>query len=329
MSVVIPSYNEGTWVEKTVRETLSHDDGYPIEIIVVDDGSIDGSCDFLQADALLADRTRLVRRSHGGNRRARNAGADHSRGEYIIFLDAHVAPDSGWIAELVDTLSDSSVALAGCRIGDISNRQVSHSLYVFVNESFRSGWAQAPDSESRAESPCVPGGCMAVRKSTFEALGHWDEGHAKWGLDFELSIRAWRMGYRCLMSPHATVWHWYRDMAERPASVPWVEFDADVLRCLLLHFSGRRMDAVLHGIKQRPSFAQSWHTFQQDPDYEKRRADLQSRFTRSEDWYFEKFSRELEPFERRVEELLEDKEKQQREIDEMLRAKSGASSGGV
>ena len=167
---------------------------------------------------------------------------------------------------------------------------------------------------------------MAVSKDTFEALGRWGSGNAKWGLDFELSIRAWRLGYRCLMSPNATIWHWYRDATVNPMAVPRVDLDADVLRLLLLHFSGRRLNAVLHGLKQRPSFAQSWHLFQQDSGYEAWRADLQSRFTRSEDWYFEKFATEFEPFERRLDELLEDKEKQQREINEMLRARSCASS---
>ncbi len=328
VSIVIPTHNEGAWVERTVSATLTHDDGFPIEIIVVDDGSTDGSCDFLRRVRLAKQAARSIRQNHLGIRHARNAGAAEGRGEYLVFLDAHVEPESGWLRAMLEMLSDPTVALAGCRIGDINNRStVSHRPYLFVNESFGSGWASPASEDGPCESPCVPGGCVAVRRATFETLGRWDVGGSKWGVDdVEFSMRAWRMGYRCLMSPAGTIWHWFRDATERPVPAPWVEFDVNVLRCLLLHFSGRRLNAVLHGIKQRSSFAQSWHMFQQDPNYEAWCADMQSHFTRSEDWYFEKFSKEFEPFERRLDELLDDKEKQQREVNEMLRARSGASS---
>ena len=315
-------------MERTVSATLAHDDGLAIEIIVVDDGSTDGSCDFLRRFGFPERRTRLVRQGHLGIRRARNAGAAEGRGKYFIFLDAHVEPESGWLRALIELLSDPTVGLAGCRIGDINNRSnVSHRPYLFTNENFGSGWASPLHEDRPCESPCVPGGCVAVRRETFEALGRWDGGGSKWGVDdIEFSMRAWRMGYRCLMSPKGTVWHWFRESKDRPVSAPWAEFDVNVLRCLLLHFSGRRLHAVMHGIKRRPSFAQSWHTFQQDSDYEVWRGEMQSRFTRSEDWYFEKFANELATFERRLDELLEDKEKQKREIEEMLRVRGGPSS---
>ncbi|MDA1313569.1 MAG: glycosyltransferase family 2 protein [Acidobacteria bacterium] len=327
VSVVIPSYNEGTWVERTVRETLAHDDGHPIEAIVVDDGSTDGSCDFLELAANTDSRARLIRQDQLGLRRARNAGAAASRGEHLVFLDAHVVPESGWLTEMLRVLSDPSVALAGCRIGDITTHAVSHQSYTFVNENFRNGWAPRCDEKEPSESPCIPGGCVAVRRSTFQAIGGWDSGGAKWGVDdVELSMRAWRLGYRCIMSPAATVWHWYRESSDRPAAVAWVDYDVNVLRCLLLHFTGRRLNAILHGLKQRPNFAQSWHNLQQDTAYGAWCSDLQSRFTRTEEWYFRKFSTELEVFEQRIEELLEDKERQQRETEKMLRERSAARS---
>ena len=237
-------------------------------------------------------------------------------------------PESGWLHALLETLQDPTVALAGCKIGDVKTKSNAlHRPYLFVNEAFKNGWGEPLPEDGPCESPCVPGGCVAVRREVFENLGRWDAGGTKWGVDdVELSMRAWRLGYRCLMSPAGTVWHWFRDATERPVPAPWVEFDVNVLRCLLLYFSGRRLNAVLHGLKQRSSFSQSWHTLQQDTEYEAWRTGVQSRFTRSEDWYFERFSVEFERYERRIAELLEDREKQQREIDQMLRARSGVSS---
>jgi glycosyltransferase involved in cell wall biosynthesis len=91
VSVIIPCYNAEGWVAESVQSCL--DQTYkPIEIVVVDDGSTDGS---LQVLAGFGDKIKLEIGPNQGGNHARNRGIELSRGDYIQFLDADdlLAPD--------------------------------------------------------------------------------------------------------------------------------------------------------------------------------------------------------------------------------------------
>jgi len=84
VSVVIPSYNCRTVIGETLESVLAQD--YPaVEIIVVDDGSTDGTCDVV---ARYGGRVTLVRQRNAGAAVARNEGIRRALGKYVALLDA-------------------------------------------------------------------------------------------------------------------------------------------------------------------------------------------------------------------------------------------------
>src|ERR1051326_194520 len=102
VSAVIVTLNEGTNLRSTVesyQRTLPEGS----EIVVVDDGSDDGSTEFLRA---CNGSVRLLQTRHLGVARARNLGARSTTGDAIVFSDAHIDLPENWAARLLEALAD-------------------------------------------------------------------------------------------------------------------------------------------------------------------------------------------------------------------------------
>jgi glycosyltransferase involved in cell wall biosynthesis len=87
VSVVVPAFNRERFLAAAVQSAL--DQTYTrLEVIVVDDGSTDGTPEVARTLALADPRVRVVRRTNGGPASARNTGLEAARGEYVSFLDS-------------------------------------------------------------------------------------------------------------------------------------------------------------------------------------------------------------------------------------------------
>ena len=101
ISVIMPCYNAATFVEEAVNCVMNQT--YPdVELIVVDDGSTDGSVDILQQlAAQYSPRLILLYQDHMGPFPARNLGLRHARGGLVAFLDA----DDYWTLDVLEKLA--------------------------------------------------------------------------------------------------------------------------------------------------------------------------------------------------------------------------------
>ncbi len=114
VSVVVPAYNAGRTVAKTVSSLLALD--YPrelLELIFVDNSSTDTTGEILQQHS---DRIRIVSEPRRGRSRARNAGLRAARHAIVAFIDADCAADPQWLRQIVAPLEDPKVGIAGGRI---------------------------------------------------------------------------------------------------------------------------------------------------------------------------------------------------------------------
>src|SRR5262245_48697084 len=91
VSAIIPAYNAAPFIEQAVASALAQK-GVDTEVIIVDDGSTDGTWEKLER---FGDRIWKVRQSNGGPAKARNHGARLATGDWLAFLDAddEWAPD--------------------------------------------------------------------------------------------------------------------------------------------------------------------------------------------------------------------------------------------
>lgn len=95
LSIVIPLYNKAKWIERAIDSVLNQT-FQDFEIIVVDDGSTDGSDKIVEN--INDVRIRLIRQQNAGASAARNTGIKESQGELIAFLDA----DDWWVSNKIE-----------------------------------------------------------------------------------------------------------------------------------------------------------------------------------------------------------------------------------
>lgn len=108
VSIIIPLYNKIRYIENCL-ELLTGQKYQDFEIIVVDDGSDDGSYESVQHMAESSDKIRLLHQDNQGVSSARNKGLREASGEWIWFVDADDRPDTGWLDSAGAYLTDTDI----------------------------------------------------------------------------------------------------------------------------------------------------------------------------------------------------------------------------
>jgi len=147
VSTVIPTYNRAALVCRAVESALAQD-APPDEIIVVDDGSTDGTADAL---ARFGDRVRCVRQANAGVAAARNRGVRAATGEWVAFLDDDDVWLPGHLARVRRAIAatDGAAALyfSDARLGDDDTLWAQARFAPRGEHELRAdaeGWALAP-----------------------------------------------------------------------------------------------------------------------------------------------------------------------------------------
>lgn len=167
VSVIIPSYNYGSYIAAAIDSALSQDFS-PLEIIVIDDGSTD--CTKTMIDRNYKDKVNYFYQQNRGAPAARNRGIAESRGEYIIFLDADDALGRDQVSSLVHCSKRNPNCLVyGPSIRYIEENGTYKELYVledFDGPDMLDGWLRG-----WYIAPC----CILWSRKVLDNLGGWDE----------------------------------------------------------------------------------------------------------------------------------------------------------
>ena len=108
VSVVVPCYNARRWIRETL-DSVFEQDVSPLEVILVDDGSTDGSAEFVRE---RFPQVRVLTTQRAGPSRARNLGTCHSRGAFIQYIDADDLLAPGKLAAQMAALESSGADVA-------------------------------------------------------------------------------------------------------------------------------------------------------------------------------------------------------------------------
>ncbi len=287
-SVVIPALNEGELLRMTVESILGETRYPDYEILIVDDGSIDGSCEpFRDRDP----RVRVIRTGGIGVARARNLGGRHARGQYLTFIDAHCRVSPDWLSGLALALAPPDVCVAGPCFTRLREPLPRGCGMVWTDYTLDPSWYEPLDKSEPYEVPLTTGACQAFRRPVFEAAGGYEPGFTRWGFeDVELCLRAWLLGYRVVVNPAVTVAHYFRE--SRNYDVDDLEITYNFLRMVHLHFSPPRIRRVLKAVEANPLVPQALDRLY-DSDVFHLRAELEAARVYNDEWFFRHINRAL------------------------------------
>lgn len=238
VSVVISTFEEGEALAETVASVSSADPA-PREIVIVDDGSTDGS-----AYHAWPPPVTLIRQDHQGIAAARNRGARGATQPVVVFLDAHCTVDGRWLEPLRETLAAHPDALVGPAIRDADDPRYVGCGAELVDPLFSYRWRRAPaPGGGPVDVGLVPGGCLAVGRDRFLRAGGFGPFTGYGVEDVEMNLRWWRAGLPVLGAPDSLITHRFRLVPRYlPDHQAWLR---NVLRTALRHLSGPNLRACV------------------------------------------------------------------------------------
>jgi len=278
LSVVVITRNEGPELRRTVvnlQPTLPPGS----ELVVVNDGSRGNVTD-------LPRPRRIVHARGLGVARARNLGASRTTGDLLVFADAHIRVDPGWWRPLAAILENPKAGAASPAITHLPPiAEIGYGL-TFKAPDLSVAWLPRKSRRPFAV-PIIPGCCLAMRRETFDAIGGWDAGLMhRGGVDNELSVRMWTLGYDLFIEPSVVCRHQFR--RKSPYHVGWPQYLQNRLRLAMAHFSGPRMAKVIAALQSHQHFGDAMELALANGIGE-RRTEMQQRRVRTDNQYFHRF----------------------------------------
>jgi N-acetylglucosaminyl-diphospho-decaprenol L-rhamnosyltransferase len=259
LSIVIVSWNVRNLLRRCLASLAAARDELPVEAIVVDGASADGSADMVEAEFPWV---RLLRRSENvGFSRGNNLGLAAAGGRFLLLLN----PDT-------EIVGDALVRMVHCleahpRVGALGPRllypdgriQSSRRRFpTLATALFESTWLQpvAPPSILRryymldrpddaiSQVDWVTGACLLVRREAYEAAGPLDEGYFMYSEEMEWQRRIRTAGWQIVYYPEAEVIHHEGKSSEQVAAERHIYFQRSKLR-YFYHYHGRSAGRLL------------------------------------------------------------------------------------
>ncbi len=205
LSVVIPTYNRRPILEKCLRSLEQQayaSDGY--EVVVVDDGSTDGTVEWLQQSAEFP-HVRLFLQQHQGPAVARNFGVEQARGDTIIFIDSDLVVTEVFLNAHVTALKAGQQALGHDRLFTYGR--------VINTCNFDHPTAE-PFKVTDFSAAYFATGNVAIARHWLEQAGLFDTQFQLYGWeDLELGVRLKQLGLKLIKCPEAVGYHWHPPFA--------------------------------------------------------------------------------------------------------------------
>lgn len=200
VSVVVPAYNEALNIAATVRSIAANNHLADVEVIVVDDGSTDGTADV--AEELGLPGVTVIRQANQGKPAALNAGVREARHDLLVLVDGDTIFEPDTVGQLVQPFADDDVGAVSGN-AKVGNRQGLLGRWQHLEYCAGSNLDRQILHALRC-IPTVPGAVGAFRREALDDVGGVsDDTLAE---DTDLTMAVTRAGWRVAYRPEAKAW---------------------------------------------------------------------------------------------------------------------------
>jgi hypothetical protein len=210
VSVIIVSWNGRCWLEKCLPalQTQTYRD---FEIVVVDNGSLDGTSHWLASS--WPEILVLEQPVNLGFAEANNIAIRSTSSQLIVTLNNDTLPDADWLQQLVGASSFPGIGMVASHIVRWSQPEMIDSAGIEVDRSgiaWNRGWGQPVATAPGSGEVFGPSAAAALyRREMLNEIGLFDESFFSFYEDVDLAWRAQRAGWRCRYVSTARVLHWH------------------------------------------------------------------------------------------------------------------------
>lgn len=228
-SVIIVNWNGKDYL-RTCLDSLKVQSYPNFEVIVVDNGSSDGSAEFLR-QYYSTFVTLITNRENAGFSGGNNIGIGEAKGRYILLLNNDTEAAPGWIENLVRAAEmDIKIGMCASKVYSFYERNVIDTAgHLIYRDGLNRGRGRLEEDVGQydiMEEVFFPSGCAALyRKEMLDEIGLFDKTFFSYGDDTDIGLRGRLAGWNCLYVPTAIVYHRYSGStsAYSPQKAFWVE----------------------------------------------------------------------------------------------------------
>ena len=212
VSVIVVNWNGKAYLGECL-ESLRSQKFFDFEIIVVDNGSTDGSTELVRShfpECLLIQNP-----FNYGFARGNNQGIEKAKGRYIALLNNDAQAESDWLGELVKAAEkDPRIGMVASKIYLQGGRKIIDNVgHLIYRDGLNRGRGRLEVDRGQfdqKEEVFFPSGCAALyRREMLEEIGLFDEDFFAYGDDTDLGLKGRLAGWKCLYVPTAVVSHRY------------------------------------------------------------------------------------------------------------------------
>ncbi|HAJ62551.1 MAG TPA: family 2 glycosyl transferase [Cyanobacteria bacterium UBA8543] len=209
-SVVIPTYNRQPILEKCLiaienQQLRSNSIVTGYEVVLVDDGSTDGTLDWLESHSSEFPHVRSLSQNHQGPAAARNLGVEQAKGDTIIFIDSDLVVTEHFLESHADALVQGQQQLGSDRLFTYG--------WVINTCNFNNPTSE-PYKLTDFSAAYFATGNVAIARKWLEKAGLFDTRFQLYGWeDLELGVRLKHLGLKLVKCPDAVGYHWHPPFA--------------------------------------------------------------------------------------------------------------------